>query len=376
MSSVLVSAPERNGSFLDRLLPLRHWLGAETGRNIEQGQARTRMICTLAGLCGFAVLGMYVEVPDGIIATAILFPLYTIVLAFHIDRHPAPVRARRALALVVDNLVACYIASVGGPFAAYVGFLFLTTMGWGLRFGRHYLVLATTIAIAGMACNMMLSPYWQAHPLFGASIIFGLLAGALNASILLTRIAVGNRRLAEKIEEIAQLAWQDQLTKLPNRLHFQERLSQTLAAAARNDRQVALLMFDIDGFKSVNDTLGHEAGDRLLQEVAQRVGRRVRQADTLARFGGDEFVILMDVARDQSDAVRVAESVIQVVNEIDIFADAGIRVGASIGVACCWPLPGEKPNPHELLKQADAAMYEAKRAGKNCSRLSELGRSG
>ena len=369
MAYVLASRQGRLGGLLDRLLPLRHWLGTEAAANAEQAQARTRLICTLAGLCGFAIVGVFADLPGGIVATAILFPLYAIGYAFEVRRRPVPTRARRAAALLADNLAASYIASFGGGFAAYVGFNFLTTMGWGLRFGRHYLFMATAIAILGMAANLAASPYWQEHLLFGGSIIFGLLAGAINASILLERIALGNRRLAEKVEEIARLAWRDQLTKLPNRLHFQERLSQALAAAARKHREVALLLFDIDGFKAVNDTLGHEAGDRLLQEIARRVGRRVRQADTFARFGGDEFVVLMELSRGKSDAIRVAESVIRVIGDIDLFAHAGIRVGASVGIACWLPLPGERPDSDGFLKQADHAMYEAKRAGKGRYRV-------
>jgi diguanylate cyclase (GGDEF)-like protein len=283
-----------------------------------------------------------------------------------------PTKGRRALAVLMDNLVPIYIASSGGPFAAYVGFSFLTTVGWGLRFGRHYLFMAATIAIVAMACNLAASPYWQEHEIFGGSIIFGLIANTINASILLGRIALGNRRLAQKMEEIAQLAGQDQLTKLPNRLHFQERLAQTLASAARNERQVALLLFDIDGFKRVNDTLGHEAGDRLLREIAERVGRRIRAADTFARVGGDEFVVLMEIAHDRSDASLVAETIIKVVDEIDLFAEHALRVGASIGIACCAPVAGQKSNPDELLKQADQAMYEAKRAGKGCYRFAKM----
>jgi diguanylate cyclase (GGDEF)-like protein len=166
------------------------------------------------------------------------------------------------------------------------------------------------------------------------------------------------------MEEVSQLAWQDQLTKLPNRLYFHERLSQMLASAARNRRQVALLLFDIDGFKSVNDTLGHEAGDRLLREIAQRVGRRIRQADTFARLGGDEFVVLMEIAHGESDAGRVAETVKKAIDEIDIFSAQGLRVSASIGIACCEPVGEHKRIADELLIQADRAMYEAKRAGK------------
>jgi diguanylate cyclase (GGDEF)-like protein len=365
VASILASTEE---GLVGRLLPLRHWLGAEAGRNMEQGQARTRLICTLLALSGFVLASLFVDLPDAVVAIAIVYTLYALALAIHIDRRPAPSHWRRGISVVFDNVIGSAIAFSGGGFAAYVGFNFLTTVGWGLRFGRHYLFLATAIAIGGMAFNLAVAPYWQEQMIFGGSIIFGLLATAINTAILLNRIQLGNERLAEKIDEVAKLAWQDPLTKLPNRLHFHERLTQTLAAATRRDRQVALLMFDIDGFKSVNDTLGHEAGDRLLQEVAQRVGRRLRQADTFARFGGDEFVVLMEVTRDHLDAIFVAENVIKVIGDIELYHDAGLRIGASCGIACYTP-GAHTLTPNDLIKLADRAMYEAKRAGKGCYRI-------
>jgi len=369
MDAVSAEVPARRKGFLDRFLPLRHWLGAEASGGIEMGQAKTRLICTLVGVGGFVVMGRFVSLPDGIVGTAIVFTVYAVVYLVLVYKRPAPTRARRGFAILIDNLVANYIAYFGGGFAAYVGFLFLTTVGWGLRFGRHYLFLATAIAILGMVWNLSASPYWQENSLFGATIIFGLIANTVNASILLERIAGASRLLAEKIEEVSRLAWQDQLTKLPNRPFFRERLAQMVAAAARSGRQVALLLFDIDGFKSVNDTLGHEAGDRLLQEIAERVGRRVRQADTFARVGGDEFVILMDIAHDKSDAIPVAETVVSAISEIDMFAEQRLRVSASVGIACSGPNAAGERIADELLIQADRAMYEAKRAGKDCYRF-------
>ena len=371
MDAVSAEIAARRDGFLERLLPLGHWLGADTAAGIELGQAKTRLICTFIGLSGFLAMGRFAGLPDGIIGTAIVFPLYAVAYAVLVYLRPVPTHARRGFAILMDNLVCNYIAYFGGGFAAYAGFLFLTTVGWGLRFGRHYLFLATAIAILGMVWNLVASPYWQEHALFGATIIFGLVAYAVNAAILLGRIARGNRELAQKMEEIEQLAWQDQLTKLPNRPYFRERLAQMLAAAARSERQVALLLFDIDSFKSVNDTLGHEAGDRLLQEIAERVGRRVRQADTFARVGGDEFVILMDIAHDKSDAVPVAETVMAAIGEIDMFAEQGLRVGASVGIACSDLISARDRIADELLIRADRAMYEAKRAGKGRYRFAD-----
>lgn len=366
--------PKRRRGFWDRLLPLRHWLGADAAGGIELGQAKTRLICTFLGLCGFGAIGHFASLPAGIVATAIVFPLYAAAYLVLVRRHPVPTHPRRGFAVVMDTVANVYITYFGGAFAAYAGFLFLVTIGWGLRFGRHYLLLATAIAILGMVCNLAVSPYWQENLLFGATIIFGLTANTVNASILLGRIAAGNRQLAEKIEEISRLAWQDQLTKLPNRPYFRDRLGQMLAVASRSGRQVALLLFDIDGFKAVNDTLGHEAGDRLLREIAERVGRRVRQADTFARVGGDEFVILMDILHDKSDAIPVAETVVAAIAEIAMFAEQGLQIGASVGIACSGSVSARERVADELLIQADRAMYEAKRAGKGRYRFADEGR--
>ena len=374
MEAVSEEAPGRRRGFWDRLLPLRHWLGGNAAGGIELGQAKTRLMCTVVGLCGFGVMAHFSGLPTGIAVTAAVASVYSAGYLLLVRRYPVPTHVRRGFAVVLDNLIVNFIAYFGDGFAAYSGFLFLATVGWGLRFGRQYLFIATAIAILGMVCNLVMSPYWQENVLFGGTIIFGLIANTINASILLGRIAGGNRELAQKLEEVSRLAWQDQLTKLPNRPYFRDRLGQMLAAAARSGRQVALLLFDIDGFKSVNDTLGHEAGDRLLQEIAERVGRRVRQADTFARVGGDEFVILMDIAHDQSDAVPVAETVVAAIAEIDMFAGHGLRVGASVGIACSGRISARERMADELLLQADRAMYEAKRAGKGGYKFAEESR--
>jgi diguanylate cyclase (GGDEF)-like protein len=357
----------RRASFIEALLPLRPWLSAESSIGIEEGQSRTRLVCALIGLAGLAAIGQFQPLPDGILFIAVAYPLFAIAYASHVRVHPAPTRARRGVAVLVDNLMLSTIAYFGDAFAAYIAFYFLATVGWGLRFGRHYLFMSTAIATLGMCANLALSAYWQENRMFWAVIVIAMLANTINVAVLLRRIAWGNHRLEEKTAEISRLAWQDQLTKLPNRLYFHERLSQTIASAERTPRRIALILFDIDGFKSVNDTLGHEAGDRLLQEISRRVGGRIRQADTFARLGGDEFVVIMDTLRDDADARLVAESILRTIGEIDLFAGQGLRIGASVGVAC-GSGRGEIP---DLLKQADRAMYEAKRAGKGCYRFAE-----
>lgn len=165
---------------------------------------------------------------------------------------------------------------------------------------------------------------------------------------------------------IHDLAYYDVLTGLPNRLLLDDRLKVALANAARNDKFVALLFLDLDHFKEVNDTLGHSAGDRLLMTTAERILDCVREGDTVARQGGDEFVLLLPDLTDTDDAVyaasTVAEKIREVLNQpfdLDGFEAA---VTPSMGIAI---FPSDADNMEELIRNADTAMYHAKNTGRN-----------
>jgi len=185
-----------------------------------------------------------------------------------------------------------------------------------------------------------------------------------------TMLDISQRRLREA--EVAQLAFYDPLTGLANRRLMKDRLHQALAVGARTARQGALMFIDLDRFKSINDTLGHDKGDMLLQQVAQRLTGCVREGDTVARPGGDEFVVML--AADLSQAPAEAAAQARIVGEkiltalsqpYDVAGDV-YHGSASIGVA----LFGEHRVPmDELLKRADQAMYQAKAAGRNTLRF-------
>ena len=169
------------GSFFEKLLPLEPWLGVESSMGIEEGQSRTRLVCALIGLAGFGAIAHFAPLPDGILLMAAAFPLYAIAYASHVRMHPAPTRARRAIAVLADNLSLAYIAYFGDAFAAYIAFYFLTTVGWGLRFGRHYLFMTTAVAVAGMGFNLAFSDYWRHNEMFGAVIIMQMATGIASA---------------------------------------------------------------------------------------------------------------------------------------------------------------------------------------------------
>jgi diguanylate cyclase (GGDEF)-like protein/PAS domain S-box-containing protein len=163
-------------------------------------------------------------------------------------------------------------------------------------------------------------------------------------------------------EYVNHLAHHDQLTGLPNRVLLDDRMRQAIQRAKRNHCKVAVLMVDIDHFKRINDSLGHAAGDSLLDVVAKKLCSAVRQTDTVARMGGDEFVIVMPEFRDQKDAERCAEAILQKVATPTMLGTREVNMTVSVGL-CIFPDCAR--DAESLLKNADAAMYEAKESGRN-----------
>jgi diguanylate cyclase (GGDEF)-like protein len=164
-----------------------------------------------------------------------------------------------------------------------------------------------------------------------------------------------------RIDELARQAFHDSLTDLPNRALFADRLEHALARLDRRDQVIAVLLLDLDGFKEVNDSLGHDAGDQLLIAVAQRLRACVRPADSIARLGGDEFTILLEEITSLSEATRVAERIDDSLRTPFLLDGHEVKVTTSIGIALN---AGGEVQPDELVRKADTAMYKAKRAGK------------
>ena len=171
------------------------------------------------------------------------------------------------------------------------------------------------------------------------------------------RYAVERKRSEERLSYLARY---DHLTQLANRSLFRDRLEQALARANRNGSLVALMFLDLDGFKTVNDTLGHACGDELLKEAARRIEGNVRHSDTVARLGGDEFAIMLEGLVYAQDAAPVAREILEILSQPFLLDEQRVLVTASIGIAVCPPTEGDR-----LLKDADAAMYRAKERGRN-----------
>ncbi len=167
-------------------------------------------------------------------------------------------------------------------------------------------------------------------------------------------------------EQIAYLAQYDAVTGLPNRVLFRDRLEHALAQAQRKRARIAVVSIDLDHFKSVNDLLGHEIADRLLCDIAERIKGQIRRGDTLARMGGDEFMIILEDIRDFSDAANVAQKILDVMARAFVIQGEEMFLTTSIGIAS-YPASGIEST--QLIKNADAALYAAKRSGRGCYRF-------
>ncbi len=184
-------------------------------------------------------------------------------------------------------------------------------------------------------------------------------AGQVVGGVIVFHDVSDTRAMQRKLSHLTR---HDHLTSLPNRALLQERLVQAIATARARQDELALLYIDLDGFKHINDSLGHAVGDLLLQEVTQRLLDSVRSVDTLSRQGGDEFTLLLPDIRSSSDAVRMAENILRTVARPFHIGGVELNLTASVGIAL---YPDDSDDAGALLKNADAAMYRAKHDGRN-----------
>ena len=204
-------------------------------------------------------------------------------------------------------------------------------------------------------------PYLGEAASDGYNVAFNWLLAVFNCSAVMVVYERINHRLSEQLEgekeSFAHQAHHDALTGLHNRARFDDELERALLRAERSGDRVGLMYMDLDGFKPINDTLGHEAGDAVLRAVADRLKARLRRADAIARLGGDEFAIIVEQLDDPSVLGKIASSVLACVREPVTSLPGQPHVTASLGIAV---YPDHAGNATELLRRADQAMYQAK----------------
>lgn len=260
-------------------------------------------------------------------------------IAFRLRRQTPYVRQIRGLAAVLMGIAIVGMHYTGMAAAGFPQGSFCGALPDGLEGdGLVSLVLITTFAV----------------------LLVALLTSVLDAR-LEARTAALARSLTLANQELTQLALHDTLTGLPNRSLLADRIELAIAKVAEQGGCFALMFIDLDGFKPVNDAFGHHAGDLLLKAVATRLRGHLHSQDTLARIGGDEFVLLVEL-QDPSDAMNVAIKQVNLVSRPFKVAEHDLQLSASLGIVL---YPGNGEDQHELLRNADAAMYHAKRIGKN-----------
>jgi diguanylate cyclase len=256
-------------------------------------------------------------------------------------------RAGRSVQMAVARVgAACAmgLAISGMHYTAMAAARFASTAHCTGRVGMNTLWLATTvgvIAFALLSITTILLVY-DAH--------------------LESKTRRHNEQLEQANAQLQHVATHDALTGLPNRLLLADRLDQTIANAERHQRRFAVMVMDLDRFKSINDSLGHLSGDELLKEAARRLAQRLRRTDTLARLAGDEFVILINEITGLHDAESIASSVLADIGRPVALAGLEVHVSASIGISV---YPDDGGDAETLLQHADAALYHAKKNGRS-----------
>jgi diguanylate cyclase (GGDEF)-like protein len=342
----------------------------------EQGQAVTRVY--LAGLGSL----LFLAARDwGLDDTPLLLTLvYLLASLFHasfVTRHQEDFLWRRYVVILLDLAIASYFTAYFDQVGVAFYPLFLWVMiGNGLRYGQHYMQVATLFGLLGFTAAMASSGFLWAQPANYIGLMAGLVLMPRFFLVMFERLTVANTELKQQKEQAEFMATHDVLTGLPNRAYLHTRLEQTLARAERAGNEIALAFIDLDSFKSINDSFGHEYGDYLLAQVADAMRHVVRASDTVARLGGDEFVVVIEDYGDGSRIGRVIERLFSCVGRYYSIGEYETYVTWSCGVVV-YPRDGD--DIHTLLKHADTAMYAAKSEGANrfvfydCTMSAEVG---
>lgn len=236
--------------------------------------------------------------------------------------------------------------------------------------GMHYTGMAAAVFAPGSVCRAAtdINDTWMAIGIAGATL--AILSITLLLSILDVRLESATGKLAYSLQEAnEQLLYQathDALTNLPNRRLFVDRLQHAIHSSRRSNHHCGVLFLDLDGFKTVNDSLGHAVGDALLKEVTQRIQTQLREEDMVARMGGDEFVVLIEDIKEPNDLATVCLKLLAHIGNPFEISGVSLSVTSSIGIAV-FPQDGDTVDI--LLANADAAMYETKQGGRNSYRF-------
>lgn len=328
----------------------------------EKEQATLRVI--LGGLATVAYAALAWSAPTSAAIASFhalaLYLIYGVATRLIVSRMQRQSTLRLAFTTVADQALLTIILGAGGALTLpmlWAVFLFL--IGAGGRHGKRTLALSCGTALAGIVALSVLQPWWMINRSAALGIGLSVLGASIYLAVMIGRLGSANRDLALK-------AGTDPLTGLSNRYMLEQTIGRAvMAISTGQEGATALLLIDLDGFKEVNDTYGHEVGDIVLQTFAALLARRVRTTDTVARLGGDEFVVLARHVTGNHAVQTVANGVHSVLAEMTSVQDQAVNVSASIGA--CLISPDLSPGYRDiavLMRAADRAMYRAKALGR------------
>ncbi|MGD8567186.1 MAG: GGDEF domain-containing protein [Gammaproteobacteria bacterium] len=288
---------------------------------------------------------------------------FGVVWAALIHRFPGDFIARRVIAIVADlatlSLAMYFVNSLGT--ALYPLYLWVI-VGNGMRFGPQSLLISMVIGLCGFLTSVSLSSYWSQNIPGAIGLASGMIVLPLFYLVLIKRLHLLNDRLVQQLDQTLYAATHDGLTELANRGYFFQRIEEEIGAGERYQHRFAILFIDLDGFKDINDTYGHNYGDETLKIVAGRLKDFVRKSDIICRLGGDEFGLLLHGLHNPEDLRELSQKLIRLLSEPMTINTQVVHVTASIGISL---FPNHGSTPDELINKADQAMYRAKNKGKN-----------
>lgn len=349
-----------------RLLPLRQNLRVES----EEGQAFFRLQAGLVALLAFEGISLVnpTLVSPGGVACVLAYVCYAYLWIWAVSRQVGDDAERQWSALLLDHLVFSICFSLGGRAVASLGWVSVTTsVGHGMRFGERRGVAAAVVGGCTILAATLFGSGWN----LPFSISLGLAATAVIAPIYVTRlvhaIEAQRRDAVAHAASLEHAVRTDGLTGLLNRTGLISKWNALSDSNGISKEPVGLIYLDLDGFKEINDTLGHDAGDDVLREIAKILAKAVRNTDAVARMGGDEFVILVRGPKGLIDVEEVAAKAVAAVQQWSSTQIVNPRPGASAGAM--YAAPGITLD--SALRAADGRMFEVKRGHKSRRQASQ-----
>lgn len=331
----------------------------------EVGQGITRILVTLACLLTLQTLSIFYGLDEQqtlALNAVFAYFAFSCIYCYYIYKAQKPTVVRRYFIIVLDNILISYcIYSFGVAGAAFYPLYLWVSIENGFRFGPTFLSFSSIVSVLGFTVAVLMNAAWLKQIEIAIGLSVGMLILPLFFLILLNQLNNANRLLQKKMDEIEFLATHDVLTGLPNRIFLEHHLSNTLKKAKTNGHEVALFFIDINGFKHVNDTLGHDVGDQYIKQFAQKLGYCLRSTDLLARLSADSFMMVLESKQPDSYAAQIANRMIDQVSGRYNLGGFEIYGTFSAGIAV-FPHDGEKVS--ELIKNADTALHYAKKRGK------------